>query len=335
MLLRSFVSLLHKLTPTALAESWDNVGFQVGDPGQEIIKALVVVDVTSETLKEALERKVDMILAHHPVIFDPLKAVIYKQQGDLIYQLIKNNLAVYVAHTNLDVVIGGVADVLAESLGLQELRAMVPSPANGEYFFIFYSSQKESEKVGAKLKQLQDQDHLQGWQTMELGKLVRYEGKINFLFIENLRKALKKFSLNPILMATEGKAREGLGRIGQLPKAINGKQLIDLIKKSLSIANLRFAGPLKKTIKTVALLPGSGGGYMHKAASMGADAFITADLKHHTALEAQERGILVIDPEHYPSESLAIPGWAKMIRLATQDVEILESQISTNPFQYG
>ena len=142
---------------------------------------------------------------------------------------------------------------------------------------------------------------------------------------------MDKITLAPI----KKKSIVGLGCKGELKKSITGMKLIERVKKVLNIDALRYIGDLQKKIKKIAMVPGSGGSFLSKAKAIRADAYITADVKHHTALEAHEEGIFLIDPDHYPSECLLIPGWAKMIRDVTKEVEILESEISTNPFHYA
>ncbi len=118
---------IERLAPTSLAEPWDNVGLMVGDEEQEINKILICLDVTSENIRIAAEQKCDLIISHHPLLFSPLKSVTEQTiQGSIVRTLIKNNISVYSAHTNLDKADGGMNDALAEKLGLDEVRSFFP-----------------------------------------------------------------------------------------------------------------------------------------------------------------------------------------------------------------
>lgn len=111
---------IEKWCPTRLAEDWDNVGLQVGDPNQEVKRVLVALDAIEEVIDEAMEKKIDLIVTHHPLMFDPVKRVTTETPvGKNIHKLIQNNISVYSAHTNLDSAKGGINDVLVERLELK------------------------------------------------------------------------------------------------------------------------------------------------------------------------------------------------------------------------
>lgn len=118
--------LLERLAPEALAEEWDNVGLLVGRRGAEVGKILVALDVTGEVISEAVSAGAGMIVSHHPVIFKPVSSVNDETpQGRRLLELIENKIAVYSAHTNLDIAKGGTNDTLAEELGLLEIEGII------------------------------------------------------------------------------------------------------------------------------------------------------------------------------------------------------------------
>ena len=119
--LNDIVVLMNELAPMHLAENWDNVGLMVGRKEHPIKSILLALDITPEVVEQAVTKKVDLIITHHPLIFQPLKSITDAQwQQKLILTLIENNIAVYSAHTNLDCVSGGVSDVLAKILKLDD-----------------------------------------------------------------------------------------------------------------------------------------------------------------------------------------------------------------------
>lgn len=129
------ISLLNQWAPSYLIEEWDNTGFQIGDPEREVKKIFISLDLDREVFERAVEEKAEMIITHHPIIFEPLKTVTrlsYKEK--LIYDIIKEDIVVYNAHTNLDLAIGGVNHILAKTLGIKNtepLKIMYEEPTHG------------------------------------------------------------------------------------------------------------------------------------------------------------------------------------------------------------
>lgn len=125
--LSEIINGLEKIAPKSLAEAWDNVGLQMGSSNQEIRKILLTLDVTKEVVKEAIDQDVDLILSHHPFIFKGLRTLsLDTKKGRLIKNLIENDIAIYVAHTNLDKAEFGLNDYVAKKLGLRDIVSLVP-----------------------------------------------------------------------------------------------------------------------------------------------------------------------------------------------------------------
>ena len=114
---------VNRLAPRRLAEDWDNPGLLIGDPSVEVKKIFVCLDVLDENISQAIELDAQLIVAHHPLIFHAIKNLRFDLPlGKKINRLIKNNLAVFAAHTNLDIAAGGVNDILAERIGLIDVK---------------------------------------------------------------------------------------------------------------------------------------------------------------------------------------------------------------------
>ncbi len=121
--LKDIIEKLEKLAPPSLAEKWDNVGLMIGDFDQPVRNIYVCLDVTSENVQKAIDFGADLIISHHPLLFKPLKRVVESDvNGGIIRLLIRNNISVYSMHTNFDKADGGMNDLLAEKLGLCEIR---------------------------------------------------------------------------------------------------------------------------------------------------------------------------------------------------------------------
>jgi len=120
---KDVANIIERLAPTRLAESWDNVGLMVGDPDKIVETIFICLDVTSENVSRAIEQGADLIISHHPLIFSPIKNIVENDiLGGILCTLIKNDIAVYSAHTNLDHADGGMNDILADKLGLEDVR---------------------------------------------------------------------------------------------------------------------------------------------------------------------------------------------------------------------
>ena len=122
-ILEDVLNFLKARFPEEEKEEWDNVGLLTGDSSGEIKRVLVCLDVTSDTVNEAKEFGADLIVSHHPLIFSPLKRIVEDNGlGSILIQLIKNNISVYSMHTNFDKAKGGMNDLLAEKIGLSDVR---------------------------------------------------------------------------------------------------------------------------------------------------------------------------------------------------------------------
>ncbi len=127
MKIKEVMNFLEDFAPVNLAESWDNVGLHVGNPENEITKVLLALDATDEVVNEAVDLGVNLIVTHHPMIFKAVKNVNTSNPlGNKIIKLIKNDISVYVVHTNLDFNIGGTSEVLADVLGLENVKVLEP-----------------------------------------------------------------------------------------------------------------------------------------------------------------------------------------------------------------
>ncbi len=123
------IEFFENFAPPQFSESWDNVGLLVGDKNADVSKVLLALDVTDEVVDEAIELGASLIITHHPLIFRPIKSVTKDNAlGERIIKLIKNDISVFVSHTNLDSTIGGTNDILSEILKLSDLQVLEPKP---------------------------------------------------------------------------------------------------------------------------------------------------------------------------------------------------------------
>ena len=127
------IQLFEQFSPKHFAVEGDKIGLQIGTLNKPIHNVMIALDVLDEVIDEAINKKVDLIIAHHPPIFRPLKSIqTDTPAGKMIEKCIKNDLAIYAAHTNLDVAKGGVNDLLAEALGLENYQVLSPTIEHNE-----------------------------------------------------------------------------------------------------------------------------------------------------------------------------------------------------------
>lgn len=256
--IEDIIKFLEEKFPPHLAYDWDNIGLQIGDVKLEVRTIMVTLEATTHVIDEAIRKGVDLMITHHPFIFSPLKSVdLTTPQGKNIQKLIKNDIAVYGMHTNYDVAFGGMNDVLAEKIGLQNVKP--------------------------------------------------------FSMIDEVH---------------------GLGRIGELEQPLN----IDNLSAMIRFEKLQDEVGAIKTVETVgasclkkiAVIGGSGGKYIHEAKEAGADAFITGDVTYHTAVEAVEIGLNMLDIGHY-AEVVMEEKVATLLSDQFDGLQVLRPTVSSNP----
>lgn len=133
---------MERLAPKSLAYDWDNVGLQVGSFSTPVKKIMVTLDVLEEVVDEAITKNVSLIIAHHPLLFKPVKQLSTDTpQGRVLHKLLQHNITVYAAHTNLDIAEGGVNDVLCEKLKIKNTKVLIKERTETLYKLVVYVPQ--------------------------------------------------------------------------------------------------------------------------------------------------------------------------------------------------
>lgn len=365
---QELIQLFEQFSPKKLALDGDKIGLQIGRLNKPVARVMVALDVLESVVDEAIAKDVDLIIAHHPLIFQPLQHVLTDtSQGRTIEKLLKNDIAVYTAHTNLDVTDGGVNDMLAAALQLTDLDLLVPTEteklrklvvfvpkaqaaevrealgrsgagAIGNYSHCSYAS----EGTGRFLPGEDTNPH-----TGRPGALqVVEEVKIETIYPESIEKkvlaAMLKahpyeevaYDLYPL--ANDGIVR-GIGKIGYLKTDMTLADFAEHVKKVFQVDGVRVVGDLTKQVKKVAVLGGDGNKYFPQAKFAGADVYVTGDMYYHTAHDAQALGLSIVDPGHH-IEQIMKQGVTtvlnEMCAGKNYEVEIFPSEINTDPFQF-
>ncbi|WP_213818416.1 Nif3-like dinuclear metal center hexameric protein [Garciella nitratireducens] len=366
---QNVMNIIEKLAPKILAEDWDNVGLQVGDPRADIEKILICLDLTEEVLKEAIQEKANMIITHHPFIFKPLKNIrMDLSSGNIIKQLIKKEINLYTAHTNLDIAENGLNDMLAEKLSLKYIETLFPIRQEKLFKIVVFVPKGYEDKIRDAMGK-----QGAGWignysnctfQTLGTGTFKPLNGtnpfigsmgkieKVEEVRIETIVTQKNIFkTLNAIIkvhpyeevaydiypLENQGK-KYGLGRIGEYEQFISYEEFLSILKSTLKIKHLRIAGVRKEFIKKVALCTGSGAEYMNRAAMLGADIFITGDLKYHEAQQAKNLNMTVIDAGHFATESIVMEGLKKYLDKEfigmKKNIDIIVSKVNRDFIQW-
>ncbi|HEX2098656.1 MAG TPA: Nif3-like dinuclear metal center hexameric protein [Rubrobacteraceae bacterium] len=324
---------LERIAPSALAEDWDNSGLQVGDVGSEVNRVLVALTPLLEVFEEAEKTGANFLLFHHPLIFRGLKSVdLGSYPGDLIARAVRGGLAVYAAHTSYDAAPGGVSVALAEALGLRgPLKVLIP---NGEVrkLVVFVPEENADEIADALTKAgagvIGEYTHCT-FRSPGTGTFFGGEGtdpyagekgrleRVSELRLESVvpahaaqRAALAARAAHPYeepaldVYPLDGHPEGcGYGRLGNLPKPLTPEELCDHVSDVLGFPSRLAANPdPARRVERVAVLGGSGGSFIRKAAASGADAYITGDLDYHDALLAESLKLIAIDAGHATTE---------------------------------
>jgi dinuclear metal center YbgI/SA1388 family protein len=366
MRIREVIDFMAGWAPPEAALAKDNPGLQVGDPHAEVKNILVCLEVTDRIIEEAVENEVNLILSHHPLIFQPLRSIDSATWlGRKIARLLQAGIAVYSAHTNLDAARDGVSITLAKRLGIEHPKFLAPAdgrwlkkiavfvPADhldavrgamaaagagviGEYSQCSFSSEgtgtffggpETSPAVGEK-------------GNLERVREVRLEMILPAWRSRDVITAMRKshpyeevaYDLYPL---ENEDGNYGFGAIGSLLQPISLKEFLSLLQKRLGVKAVGVVeGPSEKILR-VAVCGGSGGELAEAAFRQGADAFVTGEMKYHSLLEYEDRMTLII-AGHYPTEAVILPIWVDRLQrwLGETPISVIETKLITNPVKY-
>lgn len=298
MKLSEIINPLEKVFPKSNMEEWDNVGLMVGDRDMEIKKIQVSLDVTMNVIDNAIKNNIDLIISHHPFIFNPIKNINTDSLlGRKILKLIENRIAVYSLHTNLDSSKNGLNDFVGEIIGLKDGKIIDPVKEN--YYKAVFST-CDIEKTENELKKESVNFDKDGDEKFIL---VLKKDKL-YNVIEKLKtKSLVNDDIN-IVKLENSYGDKGIGRIYSLKEKTKLSTIIEEVKEKFEIKSVIVSGNNieEAIIKKIAIVNGAGSSYWKKAKRMGADLLITGDLKYHEALDAKEEGMYIMDIGHYESE---------------------------------
>lgn len=361
------IRIMEHLAPPRLAEKWDNVGLQIGRREWSANTVWIALDPLPEVVEAACREKVDLLITHHPFIFNPLRTVDFDlPMGQSIRLAAQNRLSIYTVHTNFDSVAGGLNDMFARRMGLKNVRPLVGGSAEVVYkLVVFVPVEHEQEllqtlaetgtgvigayrscsfRVAGKSSFISAQDdkpHGGGHASLREVAHVRIESVVSAPDLPNVLGCLRSrhphetmgYDVYPL---AQPETQHGIGRWGELSAQTDLASLALQIKKSLGLSSIRMVGKPNLAVKKVAVCTGSGGSLMPHFLESPAEAFISGDLRYHEARDAQAARRGLIDIGHFASEHIMVPELAEQLRAATTarglEVKVLACTLESDPF---
>jgi dinuclear metal center YbgI/SA1388 family protein len=362
-IVKDVVKVIERRFPLTYAESWDNCGLFCGDEKMAVKKILVALDPTLEVIESAIRQKVDMIITHHPLTISKLSKVNTQSiEGRKIEQLIKNDIALYSAHTSLDVE-GMINKELSRLFGLNNPELLMPTASESLYKIVVFVPITHLETVRTAMCQA-GAGNIGNYAdctfyTKGTGTFLPKEGTNPFIGAQGLLETVDEMRLETIvgkdclykvLRAME-KAhpyeevaydvyetertmnKVGFGEIGELNEVLTGNEFVHHVKEALNLPHISFAGKKNKKIKKVAVCSGSGLSFLTEAIKKGADAYVTGDLKYHDAILAKESDILVIDATHFQTENIIVALLGNYLENKLKESIVILDDIHKNPIE--
>jgi len=363
MTVREITSILESFAPLAFQEDYDNSGLIVGNANMEVKGILLTIDVTPLVVAEAAAKGLNLIIAHHPIIFKGLKRLAGNSYVErVVIDAIKNDIAIYAAHTNVDSVVGGVSFKMAELLGLNNTEVLRPIQGQLVKLVTFVPTEYAdnvrraifSEGAGVIGNYDSCSYNIQGQGSFRAGDatnpFVGEKGKIHFEPEVRIETIVPRHKLNGVLKAMidahpyEEVAYDvypldlpfknvGLGVVGNLPEPSKAIDFIRHVKHQFKTPCIRYTNPVTDLVSRIAVCGGTGISLLGDALAADADVFITADVKYHQFFDAENR-IVIIDIGHFESEQFTVDIFYDLLSKKLSNFAVLKSEVRTNPINY-
>ncbi len=342
--IKDICDAIESWAPRGLAYEWDKPGLSIGHPSAVVKKVLVCLTVTREVFQTAKKAQANLVVSHHPFIFDPLK---HLRSDDphtrLCLDFAKSDIACYAAHTNLDVISGGVSGVLANALGLLNPMPLFSVNHASLFKLVTFVPESHLERVRDAVSEagagvIGDYTHCSfsapGTGTFRPGAKAnpfsgekgavneeperRFETLVPKVRLASVLRAL--LSAHPyeevaydIVPLENRDSTISLGIKGTLKEPVRLAAFARSVKSALRLNHVRMVGPPKKQVHTVAVLGGAGGAEVRSIPN-DVDVYVTGDVKYHEAQAALLRGLAVIDAGHAGTEKGIVPVMASFLR---------------------
>jgi len=363
MRLKEITRYIESVAPLAFQESYDNAGLIIGQPDDEISGILITLDVTEDILDEAIRKNLNLIIAHHPIIFSGIKKLNGKNYIErCIAKAIKNDIAIYAAHTNLDSVFGGVNSKICEKLVLQNCRILAPTPSFLKKLVTFVPIADAAKVRNAILEAgagnignydscsfnqngngtFRGNDQTNPYVGEKNQLHTEEETRIETIFPKHIQSKVIQALLQAhpyeevaydIYPLDNEYTQAGIGMIGELQEPIDELDFLQKVKDAFKCKVVKHTQLLGKPIRRVAVCGGSGSTYLNMAMAQKADIFISGDFKYHQFFDAENQ-IIVADIGHYESEQFTKEVFYELLTKKFPKFAVHLSDFNTNPVIY-
>ncbi len=363
MKLKEITNYLESFAPLSYQESYDNAGLICGDENMEISAALICLDSTEAVIDEAIAGGFNLVIAHHPIVFSGIKKLNGKNYIErVLLKAIKNDIAIYAAHTNLDNVRNGVNAKICEKLDLIECQLLVPQKSVLKRL-ITYVPKENAEELRIALFNAgggmvgnynECSFNTTGTGTFKaldganpyigtVGK--RFEGeeiKVEMVYPQYAESKIVTALLKAhpyeevaydLIALSNSSSLVGAGMVGELATEMDEMAFLKELKSKMKVETIRYTALKGKKVKKVAVCGGSGSFLLHSAIAHQADVFITADFKYHQFFDAEGR-IIIADIGHYESEQFTMELFYEILKKKFSTFALQLTKINTNPIKY-
>jgi dinuclear metal center YbgI/SA1388 family protein len=356
-LVADLLRAIERLAPAYLAQPWDNCGLLVGDESAPVQRVLATLELTETVLDEAVTGGSDTVLTHHPLLFTPLRTVVESHPKErLVRELVAHSINLIACHTNLDAAPGGIADIVAEALELQDVTPLEPASA-GWAKFVGFVPKEALDRVAASVftagaggignySECGFACEGVGWFTPGAGSRpavgevsnpertaeVRWEtvaprervAAVVRAFVAAHPYEEPAFDIYPV---EDVLPLVGLGRVGTLPAVTTVAALAQKVAELFELPSVSWCGDGNSAVRRVGLWPGSGRGSLEKALGR-CDVLVTGDLGYHDGELPTQRGLALVDAPHGELEWWAFKRWCEVFggTLAAEEVSVTVSQ---------
>ena len=363
MKIRDVITVLEAMAPPSLQEGYDNSGLITGDDSTTCTGILISLDATVDVVDEAIKKGCNLVISHHPIIFSGLKKITgrnYVQKA--VIKSIKNEIALYAIHTNLDNIINGVNGRIASLLGLEKISALAPKGDQLKKLYTFVPV-ADADKVrqaihdagGGHIGDYKECSfNAEGYGTFKggvdtnpyvgkPGELHReVELKIEVIFPAWLEGRIIKSLLSShpyeevaydIIKLENRFSTLGSGIIGDLAKPVDGTTFFRTLKEKFNLQVIKHTQLLDRPVRSVAVCGGAGSFLIANALAAGADLFVTSDIKYHEFFDANDK-MVIADIGHYESEQFTINLLQEFLEQKFPTFAVLKTEVNTNPVRY-
>jgi len=361
--LQDVTQFLESIAPLSLQESYDNAGLITGDVNSEITSVLVTLDVTEKVVEEAIQKKAQLIVSHHPIVFSGLKKITGKNYVErTLIKAIKNDIAIYAAHTNLDSVDGGVNHKICEKLGLQNCKILQPSGELLKKLVTFIPVENASQvreavfNAGAgnignydsggftaegveSFRGNENSNPIVGKKgEIHSEKEIRFEtifpGYLQGKIVGALLKAHPYEEVAyDIYSLGNNFDKIGMGMTGTLANSVSETEFLQQLKSTFNTGVIKHTALKDKPVEKVAVCGGSGSFLLNAAIAAGADFFVSGDFKYHQFFDAENK-IVIADIGHFESEQFTKELFYELLTKKFPKFAVHLSGVGTNPVFY-